>query len=234
MDLGLTGASAGTVVVADSQTVGRGRLGRPWFSPPGSGLYFSIVLRPCLPVVELPKITLATGVAACKAIEKNCSLNPGLKWPNDLLLDTKKFGGILTETGPFSGEGKASAPLVIVGVGLNVNTSKSAFPPEIARRVTSLFIVSGKIFPRQALLDAMLNEIDATVAELEAGCFSSILGQWRSRDLLKGKTLTWLSPTGKEVLGEALGIGADGRYCIRDTAGVIHEVVSGDISLAGK
>ena len=98
--MGREGAATGTVVVAESQTGGRGRLNRQWISPPDTGLYFSLILRPELAPENLARVTLAAGLAVCKAVETECGVLPAIKWPNDLLLDGKKFGGILTETGP--------------------------------------------------------------------------------------------------------------------------------------
>ena len=125
MELGKQGAAAGTLVIAESQTKGRGRLSRTWISPKGTGLYFSIILRPKLDLEDLPKITIAAGVAICKALEKATSVAPQIKWPNDILVDNKKCGGILTEAGPLTA---SDLPLVILGVGLNISTPLSAFP----------------------------------------------------------------------------------------------------------
>jgi len=232
MELAMAGAAAGTVVVAETQTRGRGRLHRQWFSPPRAGLYFSMILRPQLPVADLPKITLAAGVALCEALEMVCQVSPGLKWPNDLLLDGKKCGGILCETGPLSEAADRNGIVVILGVGLNVTTPASAFPEKLRSRATSLLVATGRQYDKDAVLEVMLARIDETIARLESGDIGAVLDQWRSRDVLLGKTLSWLNQAGRVVMGRALGIDRNGHYHIRDKRGRVHQVVSGDISLA--
>jgi BirA family biotin operon repressor/biotin-[acetyl-CoA-carboxylase] ligase len=138
LELGRQGAATGTVVVAESQTGGRGRLNRNWLSPPGTGLYFSIILRPVLEANDLPKITLAAGVAVCKAIELELGVLPKIKWPNDLLLDDKKFGGILSETGSVTETSANQQTLVIVGIGLNIQEPAGGFPSDLQITATSL------------------------------------------------------------------------------------------------
>jgi BirA family biotin operon repressor/biotin-[acetyl-CoA-carboxylase] ligase len=146
LEMGKQGAAAGTVVVAETQTRGRGRQQRAWFSPPGTGLYFSVILRPQLDPVELPKITLVAGVAVCEAIEQACQVSFGLKWPNDLLFGGKKCGGILCETGPLTGTDNGRGILVILGVGLNITIPESTFPAELRARATSLLAATGRVY----------------------------------------------------------------------------------------
>ena len=153
--LAVQGAPEGTVVVAEAQTSGRGRLGREWDSPPGVGLYVSLVLRPMLPPMELPQITLTTAVAVVRAVRRVAGLAPGIKWPNDLLLNGKKLGGILTEMETESDRIRH----VVVGLGLNVNNP--GFPPELAATATSLALEAGRTFSRVNLLQAWLEEFEA-------------------------------------------------------------------------
>ena len=226
--LGRQGAEAGALVVADSQSCGRGRLGRAWVSPPEQGLYFSIILRPHLEPADLPKITLVAALAVCKAVEEVVGLNPGIKWPNDLLLDGKKFCGILTETGAlFSGE----SPLVVLGIGLNVSTPRELFPEELRERATSLFVAGGKLPTRGELLAAIIQAVDVELARLEQGEFSAVLADWRDRDATFGKKLSWLTPDGKVVEGISLGPDEAGVLHIRDDNGREYEVLSGDVNL---
>ena len=232
LEMGKQGAAAGTVVVAETQTRGRGRLQREWFSPPGTGLYFSMLLRPQLDPIDLPKITLVAGVAICQALEQVCQLSPGIKWPNDLLVEGKKIGGILCETGPVTGTNDSRGILVILGVGLNITTPESVFPEQVRGKATSLLAATGREFDKDTILNAVLDRIDAAMARLEAGGFSTVLEQWRTRDVLLGKTLSWLNPAGLVVTGRALGIDGSGQYHVRDTRGRVHRVISGDINLA--
>jgi len=227
LELGRRGASAGTVVIARSQTGGRGRLGKTWLSPAGSGLYFSMLMRPTLDPADLPKITLAAGVALCRAVCQFCHPAPMIKWPNDLLLDGKKCGGILTE----SEFGKDLQPLVVLGIGLNVSTAADAFPQELRGKVTSLSQHSLETICRTTLLKNILAALDTIMARMEAGDFAGILEEWRSFDATRGKRLTWLTTGRQAVTGISLGPDNEGRLHIRDDQGRIHEVLSGDIRL---
>ena len=232
LELGRQGAAAGTVVVAETQTRGRGRLERQWFSPPGTGLYFSMILRPRLDPVDLPKITLAAGVAVCQALEQVCLVSPGIKWPNDILLEGKKIGGILCETAPISGTDTPPEILVILGVGLNITTPAEAFPEGVRGRAASLLTFTGQEYDKEQILEKVLTSIDDVILRMESGGIDVLLKQWQARDVFEGKTLSWLNPAGKVVTGRALGIDSSGQYHIRDTRGRVHRVVSGDINLA--
>jgi BirA family biotin operon repressor/biotin-[acetyl-CoA-carboxylase] ligase len=226
LSLAREGAPTGIMVVAESQERGRGRLGKEWLSPPAVGLYCSIILRPRLAPDALPRLTLAAGLAVSRAIEKTCCLAVRLKWPNDLWLGERKFGGILAEA-LFGAGGN----LVVLGVGLNVNTDPTAFPAALQGKITSLRHETGHIWARSTLLLAIREEILTVVARLEAEGFSSILAEWRKRDALYGRELSWISQNGSLVLGVALGPDSDGLLRIRDERGRIHEVLSGDLTL---
>ena len=228
LNLGRQGEVAGVLVVAESQTCGRGRLGRAWVSPPGQGLYFSIILRPRLEPADLAKITLVAALAVCKAVEGVTGLAPGIKWPNDLLLAGEKFCGILTETGALS-VGEPS--LVVLGIGLNVSTQLDLFPTELRERVTSLVAAGGEFIARGELLAAIIKEVEVEVARLEQGEFAAVLVDWRRRDATLGKRLAWLTPAGKVVEGVSLGPDETGALHIRDDGGQEHEVLSGDLQL---
>jgi BirA family transcriptional regulator, biotin operon repressor / biotin---[acetyl-CoA-carboxylase] ligase len=230
LEAGRLGAAAGTLIVAETQTGGRGRLGRQWLSPPGTGLYFSVILRPRLIPADLPKITLAAGLAVCKGVEAETGLQPAIKWPNDLLLGGHKFCGILAES-EFS---PRNEPLVALGIGLNVNTPSTAFPAEFAGKATSLLIAAGRHYHRGPLLAAVLTNLDQALAQLEAGGFAKILAEWRQRDASTGRRLTWVTPAGAVVSGLSLGPDEEGVLHILDDAGVRHEVLSGDLTLAGR
>ena len=140
-ELAARGAPEGTLIVAEAQSRGRGRLGRQWNSPPGTGLYVSLLLRPPLPPTEMPQITLTTAVAAARALKRVTGVAPGIKWPNDLLLAGKKLGGILTEMETESEQIRH----LVVGLGLNVDTR--AFPEELAATATSLALGLGRPLP---------------------------------------------------------------------------------------
>ena len=234
LELGEKGAAPGTVVVADAQTGGRGRLKRSWLSRPGMGLYFTIILRPELAPENLPKITLAAGLAVCKAVETEYGIFPKIKWPNDLLLDGRKFGGILTETGAVANMSAGQRPLVVVGVGLNLFSPEGGFPAELKERATSLSHHAKKNISAEILLEAFVVAVEEALQRLEKGDFAAILKEWSLRDAVYGKKLTWVTHRGQEVTGVSLGPDADGILRIRDGAGDIHTVISGDLNLVTK
>jgi len=234
LEAGRQGAAPGTVIVAEAQTAGRGRLKRSWLSPPGMGLYFTIILRPELAPEQLPKITLAAGVAVCKAVETEHALRPQIKWPNDLVLDGRKFGGILAETETMHNMSPGQQPLVVVGVGLNLFPPEAGFPAELKKRATALSLYAVRKISPEMLLDACVVSIEEAVRRLEKGDFPEILREWMARDAIRDKILTWVTPGGQKVTGVSLGPDADGILRIRDQAGVMHTVLSGDINLVGK
>ncbi len=225
-----TGAPDATLVVADSQSAGRGRLtGRTWHSPPGAGLYFSLILRPHLAPADFPKLTLAAGLALCKGLESHTPCRPGLKWPNDLFLHGRKCGGILTETQGLAGAGQTA---VVIGIGLNVNTPSESFSGELLTKATSLLAETGTCHDRGPLLAAILTELDLVVARLEQGNFSGILAEWRRRDIHAGRQVSWVNTHGRIVTGISLGPDEEGLLHVRDTQGQSHFVISGDVALA--
>ncbi|MEW6594514.1 MAG: biotin--[acetyl-CoA-carboxylase] ligase [Thermodesulfobacteriota bacterium] len=229
MALAHQGAANGTLVVAECQSAGRGRLARQWISPAGCGLYVSFILRPRLELADLPKATLAAGVALCRAVIRITGITVQLKWPNDLLLQGKKCGGILTEATGIMGDGPVA---VALGIGINVKTPQAAFPEELQGKATSLATAtSGHEYSRGSLLAAVVEEVEAVVRRMEKGEFAAILAEWRQHDGLADQRLTWVTPQQTLVTGVSLGPDADGRLHIRDDHGVIHEVLSGDLTV---
>ena len=230
MSLAKKGAESGTVIMARAQSRGRGRLGKTWQSPTGTGLYFSIIMRPRLALVDLAKTTLAVGLAVCNGVAMTSGIKALLKWPNDLLLGQKKLAGILAESGGAGNDG----PVVVIGVGLNVNTPVGVFPSELVDKVTSMRIAVGRHFDKGEVLGAILGEVDREVGRLQDGDFAGILTDWRAKDASAGKWLTWLTPVGQKVIGLSLGPDAEGLLRIRDAEGIIHSVLSGDLEIAQK
>ncbi len=226
LGLGRAGAETGTVVVADTQTGGRGRLGKAWLSPPGAGLYASIILRHGLPVKGLSSLTLAAGLAAARAIERVCGLRTGIKWPNDVLLAGRKAAGVLVEC-DLSG----AAPLVVLGVGINLTTREEEFPPELRPRATSLLLASGKAVGRGMMLQAILCSVWQVMRRMEQDDFARVLADWRTRDVTLGRSLAWLTVEGQVVGGVSLGPDQEGRLLIRDREGRCHQALSGAIEL---
>src|SRR5688572_8078875 len=169
------GAREGCVIVADVQEQGRGRLGRSWASPPGAGIYASVLLRPSASVV--PFVTLATGVAVTEGIERATGFRPLLKWPNDVYVAGstglgRKLGGILAEGGA-----SAAGPHVVVGIGINVR--QAAYPPDVAARATSIEDELGRAVDRGLVFAECLAALWARYCDLNAGRASHVLHAWR-------------------------------------------------------
>ena len=146
------------------------------------------------------------------------------------MLGQKRLAGILTESEGAGNDG----PLVIIGIGLNVNTPAGAFPDELAGKVTSMRIAANRHFDKGVVLAAILDEIDRQAGRLQGGDFAGILADWRAKDASAKKWLTWLTPAGQRVTGLSLGPDAEGLLQIRDVEGIIHPVLSGDLEIAHK
>jgi BirA family biotin operon repressor/biotin-[acetyl-CoA-carboxylase] ligase len=215
------GAPEGTVYVADEQTAGRGRGAHEWHSPAGDGLYVSVLIRAQLPIAEALWISLATGLAAQRAVRETASLDIDIRWPNDLLIGRKKCGGILVET---SVEGSALRSAVI-GIGINVNHSQ--LPPELAELATSLRIESGRTHRREPLLIDLLRALDLELTYLEDG----------ASNLLERFTAASTSVHGKRVqvaeaggyTGTTDGLDAHGFLQVIEDNGARHTVLSGGV-----
>lgn len=217
------GRPEGTLVVADAQTSGRGRLGRPWVSPPGTGLYFSIVLRPTCAPDRLPALTLTAGVATASAIQQ-MGLGPQLKWPNDILISGKKVGGILTEA-VFD---EKQIDFAILGIGINVNTAGEAFPVSFRRQATSLKLSLGNPVSRIGLLQNLLIKFEHYYALFSEGDLLSIIHSWSDLDSTLGRQVEVSLPQ-TSLLGVAEAVGLDGTLLVRDESGHLHRIVAGDV-----
>jgi BirA family biotin operon repressor/biotin-[acetyl-CoA-carboxylase] ligase len=225
-ELVLDGCASGTVVQAASQSSGRGQHGRVFSSPVG-GLYFTLVLVPDLPLSGLPLATLATGLACRETILAMTGLRPWIKWPNDLYLEHRKVAGILCESVILPGEGQPAR--VLVGVGVNVNSRVNDFPREVRPIVTTLREHVSEPLDLQELLPRFVQSISSRVAMLR-DTRAAVLAEWQQYDYLVGKNI--VCTTGSSVReGVAAGLGADGRYCLRDAEGAVHEVIGGQLRL---
>jgi len=227
LERGQAGERAGTVWVAETQTKGRGRLGKGWESPTGTGLYCTVLLRPVISSRHLARITLAAGLATALAIDEVSGLASLIKWPNDVLIQGQKVAGILAEC-RLSGGGE---PLVALGIGINLETSYDQFPQKLRSRATSLVIASGRVIGKGVMLGTLLRRLDPMIARLEQGDFAGILNEWRAKDATAHNPLTWLTTDGRAVHGVSLGPDQEGLLVIRDNAGLHHHVLSGDLDL---
>jgi len=224
MEMAENGAKHGTVVVADAQTAGRGRMGRRWVSPPGKNLYVSLLLRPPVPAVDATRLALVAGVALADAVEA-VGVPASLKWPNDLYCGGRKAAGILAEM--------ASDPdgvrHVVIGVGLNVNGVEDDFPPDLRETATSLRICAGRVFRRVDVLARLLDAFGARYAEFLGGGFASLRDGWDRRDFLRGRRVL-LRRHGGEGWGTADGLDTAGALrFLPDGGRAIESVHSGEI-----
>jgi len=221
----MSGSQEGIVVLADEQVSGRGRRGRRWLAPPGTCLLFSLLLRPPLAPHQCPRLTMASSLALAESIESHTGLAIGLKWPNDLLIQDRKAGGILTE---LSIEG-ARLAYAIVGIGLNVNLDFTV--PEVAflgEQATSLSRELGAPVAREPLLSCILNRLEARYLALCEGWLPH--REWKARLVTLHQQVV-ISSLGSKLEGWAEDVDHDGALLLRLGDGRIVRVLTGDVSL---
>jgi BirA family biotin operon repressor/biotin-[acetyl-CoA-carboxylase] ligase len=224
--LALKGAPEGTVVVAEVQSAGRGRLGRRWTSPAGKGLLFSVILRPPLPMSQAHMLTIVAAVAAAEAIEQHLQARVSIKWPNDLFIGDRKVGGILME---ISGEAD-EVDWVVLGMGLNVNTEFSELPVALRRTATSLKMAGGELVDRSDVLATLLLSLETQYKAAVSGGFEAALTAFRERDYLLARTISVETRQGP-VIGAAAGIDDQGALLVELPHRRVRSFHSGDVSL---
>jgi BirA family transcriptional regulator, biotin operon repressor / biotin---[acetyl-CoA-carboxylase] ligase len=220
------GVKEGAVVFAESQTKGRGRLGRKWISPGRKGLWFSILLRPALRPQEATQLTVASAVALRRAIQQQTGLRPEIKWPNDILVGGKKVAGILTELNAELDRVR----YVILGIGVDVNLGPGEFPPELRKAATSLKIESGKIISRPELATVILRELDADYARLGGGRFAAVADEWEAHCQTIGRNVT-IQTGERRIRGRAESLDDDGALLLRTEHGHLERVMGGDVTV---
>jgi BirA family biotin operon repressor/biotin-[acetyl-CoA-carboxylase] ligase len=223
--LALEGAAEGTVVVAETQTKGRGRLGRTWVSPPFRNLYLSIILRPAITAAGAPQIGLVVGVAAAEAVRQWA---PGalIKWPNDVLIDGRKVAGVLTEMEVEHDRVR----LVIAGIGVNLNMAPEDFPPDVRDRAIALCAVTGAPVDRVAYADRLLSRLEERYDLFLRQGFSAIRPLWEGLSCLTGRQVRIDEGTLRHE-GVVLGVADDGTLRLRDAAGREIRLVAGDVTM---
>lgn len=223
------GAADGTVAIADCQTAGRGRMERTFQSPAGKGIYLSVLLRPDLPPERLLPVTALAGVAVCDAVERVCGVRPGLKWPNDLVLNGKKLCGILTEMGLDT----ARRPWLVVGIGINVSQMTEDFLPEVAGIATSLAAELQRDVSRPALIAALIGELDRLYDALTSGNLSVYRSAYRRDCVNIGKTVQLIRADGSREVAEAVDVDDDFGLTVCTVGGQRRTVRSGEVSVRG-
>lgn len=222
-----SGAPHGTVLIADQQTGGRGRMGRSFSSPKGMGIYVSVILRPNCPAQQLMHITCATAVCVSDAVEAVCHFRPGIKWINDLVADSKKLGGILTELSVSARSGLVE--YAVVGIGINCDQASRDFPPEIRDVAISLQSVTGCAPKKELLIASMIQHLWNMDKDLLSRSF---LSSYRQNCVTLNKSIVILQGENKQF-ATALDIDRDGGLIVRYPDGTEETVHSGEVSVRG-
>ncbi len=220
------GVKEGVVVFAESQTRGRGRLGRKWLSPGQKGLWFSVLLRPDLRPQEATQLTVAAATALVRAIALQTGLKPEIKWPNDILIRNRKVAGILTEMSAELDHVKH----VILGIGVDVNLNPGEFPPELRKLATSLKIETGGTTSRSELAAAILRELENDYARVCSGHFAAVADEWEENCSTLGRQVG-IRIGHRQIRGRVESLGEDGALLLRTEHGHIERVISGDVTL---
>ena len=230
-ELAVAGAEEGTVVIAETQRRGRGRLGRSWVSPAYRNLYLSLVLRPTQSPKVLPQLTLVLGLAAAEAV-REWTAGVAIKWPNDLLVTGRKLAGILTE----SVADDAGVQFVIPGIGVNLNSTADDFPPDVRALATSLHQVTGRVVDRARFAAHLLNRCEARYDEWQKDGFGVLAPAWETYSCLTGRAIVVQSQDGgrnERIAGTALGLADDGTLLVRTADGGERRIVAGDVTVVG-
>jgi BirA family biotin operon repressor/biotin-[acetyl-CoA-carboxylase] ligase len=216
----------GVVVFAESQTKGRGRLGRKWMSPARKGLWFSVLLRPAMRPAAVTQLTIAAATALHRAIRAQTGLTPEIKWPNDILVRGKKVAGILTELSAELDKVK----YVILGVGISVNLNPGEFPPELRKSATSLKIETGQRQNRAALAVKILQELDRDYGLVCSGRFETVADEWEKHCLTLGRRVA-IHVGDRKIQGCAESLDTDGALLLRTQHGRLERIIGGDVTL---
>ena len=222
------GVPHGTVLLADRQTGGHGRMGRTFLSPEGMGVYLSILLRPSCAPADLMHLTCATGVAMCEAVEQAARFRPSIKWTNDLVYGKRKLGGILTELGL---NPKGGVDYAIIGIGINCCQAETDFAPEIRDIAGSLSMAAGREIDRNQVAAAMMDALCRMSGNLLSGK-AWLLDQYRKDCITVGQDISLLR--GEEVRhGHAVDVDDNGALVVAFPDGSMEAVNSGEVSIRG-
>jgi len=228
IELGASGAASGVAIFAESQTAGRGRFGRAWASAANLGLWFSVLLRPDLPLESWSRLTTWAAVVTAGAVERLSGVSAQVKWPNDVELGGRKLAGILIEMQ----SDRAGRHFAVVGVGLNANHLPEDFPPDLRQRATSLRIATRRAVDRAALAAAILREMESRLADLGDARFPALLAEAARRSSLLGRRIA-VQAASERIEGVAESLAPDGRLVLRRDDGTVEIVGAGEATVAG-
>jgi len=220
MQLGMQGAPEGLVVVSEAQSKGKGRLGRMWLSPKFKGIYFSLILRPDISPRETPILTLMAAVSVCQAVKNITGLDADIKWPNDIILNNKKTGGILTELNAEMDK----VFFVVIGIGINVNNDKKS----LCEGAVSLKEYHKESVNRVVLFREILKRIETNYDNFRDHGGGDIIDFWKDHNITLGRRIKVLYQH-KTIEGEAVDIDTEGGLLLRNDSGFVERIVSGDI-----
>jgi len=224
-ELAGSGACEGTVVLADEQTAGKGRLGRTWIAPPGSNILCSLILYPDIAPDRVFKLTMLASVAVVRTLQNICGLPAKIKWPNDVYVSGRKICGILTE---FMAD-HSSIAYVVIGSGMNVNFDPCSHP-DIMETATSVQAACGRPMPRVRIVRGLFHELEALYQELRRDNARALKQEWEQHSLVLGQWVDIISEH-ERVSGVVRGLSEEGHLMLADATGAVHEVICGDLSL---
>ncbi|MNP18249.1 Bifunctional ligase/repressor BirA [compost metagenome] len=220
------GAAEGTLILAEEQTGGKGRLGRKWFSPYGKGIWMSLLLRPQQPLKFTSQLTLLTGVAVCRAIRSTTGIEAGIKWPNDILMNNRKICGILLE----SAVEDEVVRYCIVGIGISVNLDDQDYPSELKEIATSIKMECGKAVDRTVLIAAVMDEFESLYKLYQHEGFQPIATLWEALSVTIQQEVIVSTYQG-QLEGVAVGLDSSGALLVDMGQGKVMSVISGDVKL---
>jgi BirA family transcriptional regulator, biotin operon repressor / biotin---[acetyl-CoA-carboxylase] ligase len=224
--LARAGVKEGVVIFAESQTQGRGRLGRTWISPARKGLWFSVLLRPEIAPQAATQLTIASATSLARAITLQTGIVPEIKWPNDILIRGRKIAGILTEMSAELDHLKE----VILGIGIDVNLEAHEFPAPLRKIATSIRIESGQMTDRAGLAVAILRELDRDYERIKRGEFDAVAEQWQRHCSTIGSQVS-IRVGDRVVRGRAESLDADGALLLRGQHGHLERIIGGDVTM---
>ena len=220
--LAMDGAKHGTLVIADTQSAGRGRRGRGWISPAGEGIFMSLIVRPDVPPSQVAKMSLTLALAVAKAIERVTGLDARIKWPNDIVIGGRKICGLLLEMDATAKKVNS----IVAGVGINVH--QRIFDEEIAHTASSLDLLAGKHVSRSELVRTFLEEFEQAMALAD----TQMMDAYRAQSATIGQRVQVIALDGTYT-GTAQGITQSGSLLVEDELGTVREVLAADVSVRG-
>lgn len=220
------GAPEGTLVLADTQNQGKGRLGRSWHSPPGVNLYCSLILRPSIPPVAAFQLTFLSAVAVARAIESEARLRPFIKWPNDILVNGKKAAGLLNE---MSAE-VDRVNFIVLGIGVNLNMRADQFPDDLRHPATSLFLETGETVNRLSFVRTLIETLDELYDRYLRDGYDPVRKEWLERSGMVGLRVA-VDGTTERLEGVVMGIDDSGALLVDQAGGTVARVLAGDVRI---